>query len=85
VAVEPAVEKHISRLDIDSATKTRFDKGTGENNACIAVTVHMTRRCFATRKYFESETSRFVSELPPHCLKSIEVLRWAHAVVAIEF
>ena len=70
VAIEPAVEKHISRLDIDSAAKTGFDKGTGKNNACVTVKVQMTRRCLATRKHFKSEAPRwafrFVFELRPH-------------------
>jgi hypothetical protein len=66
VAVESAVQKHISRLDIDSAAKTSFDKGTGENNACITVTMQMTRRCLAARKHLKSGVSRFVFELPPH-------------------
>ena len=55
VAVEFAVQKHISRLDIDSAAETGFDKGTGKNDACVAGKVQMTRRCLATRKYFKSE------------------------------
>lgn len=66
VAVESAVEKHISRLDSDSAAKTGFDKGTRKNNACITVKVQMTRRCLATRKHFKSEACRFVFELCPH-------------------
>jgi hypothetical protein len=66
MAIESAVEKHVSRLDIDSAAKTGFDKGTGKNNACVTVKVQMPRRCLATRKYFNSEASRFVLELRPH-------------------
>jgi hypothetical protein len=66
MAVESAVEKHVSRLDIDSAAKTGFDKGTGKYNACITVRVQMTRRRLATRKYFKSEASRFVFELLLH-------------------
>jgi hypothetical protein len=66
VAVESAVKKHISRLDIDSAGKTGFDKGTGKNNACVTVEVQMTRRCLATRKHVESEATCFVFELRAH-------------------
>ena len=74
VTIEPAVQKHISRLDMDSAAKTGFDKRTGKNNACVTVKVQMTRRCLATRKHFESEAPRqafreafrLVFELHPH-------------------
>lgn len=66
VAVESVVEKHISRLDVDSAAKTGFDKGTGKNYACVTVKVQMTRRCLAARKHFKSDASRFVFELRPH-------------------
>jgi hypothetical protein len=66
VAVESTVEKHVSRLDIDSAAKTGFDKGTGKNNTCITVKVQMTRRRLATRKHFKSEAARFVFESRPH-------------------
>jgi hypothetical protein len=66
VAVESAVEKYISRLDIDSAAKPGFDKRTGKNNACVTVKVQMTRRCLATRKHFKADASRFVFELRPH-------------------
>jgi hypothetical protein len=75
VAVESAVQKHISGLDIHAARKTGFDKGTGKNHARIAVKVQMTRRRFAPRKCLESEASCFVFEVPPHSSKSIEVLR----------
>ena len=70
MAIEPAVEKHISRLDIDSAAETGFDKGTGKNNACVTVKVQMTGGCLATRKHFKSEAPRqafrFVFELHAH-------------------
>jgi hypothetical protein len=66
VAVESAVEKHISRLDMYAASKPGFDKGTGENHAGIAVRVHMTRRGFAPRKHFKSDDFPFVFELRPH-------------------
>jgi hypothetical protein len=66
VAVESAVQKHISRLDIYSAPKAGFDKGTAKNHTRITVYVQMTRRCCATRKCFKSEAFRLVFEFRAH-------------------
>jgi hypothetical protein len=66
VAVESAVQKHVSRLDIDSAAKSGLYKGARKNNACITVNMQMTRRGLATRKHFKSEASRLAIESRPH-------------------
>ena len=66
VAVEFAVEKHISRLDIYPAPKAGFDKGTAKNHTCITLYVQMTRWGCATRKCFKSEAFRLVFELRAH-------------------
>jgi hypothetical protein len=68
MAVEFAVQKNISRLDIYAAPKAGLDKGAGENNACITVKVQMTRRCVATRKYFKAVSPGLIFELRPHVL-----------------
>jgi len=62
MAIESVVEKHISRLDIDSAAESGFDKGAGKYNACVTVKVQVTCRCLAPRKYPKPAASRLVFE-----------------------
>jgi hypothetical protein len=66
MAVEPPVEKHISRLDIYPTPEAGFDKGSGEDHARVAMCMQMACRCRATRKCFNSEAFLSVFELRAH-------------------
>jgi hypothetical protein len=50
VAVEPTVEKHISRLDPHAATKTGLYKGACQDDARITFQMTVTRGRAASRK-----------------------------------
>ena len=50
VAVKPAVEKHISGLDFHAPPKAGFDKGAGQDDACITFQMTVTGGRAASRK-----------------------------------